>query len=346
MVHYVITMKFEFVSGRELDFMPSLARALGSNLENFEIRLPAALGKGYIKMLDAGHGVQLVLHRYTLTQELIFKRLEASEKTNLVNISFNVRDNPFVFLQSEPGPGGEGITASPVHITSTNIHLETYYAPGKNIHTTNVLINTDLLLSFLETKANSNLLKTIASHDEPFSIDSAITPRIISILTELDLTNSKKFFDRFYYRIKAQELIYLLFEELLKEESGLYPPLHSKDIEKMSLIRDLISADLSTPPVLAKLAKTVCMCETKMKKQFRQVFGKSIYNYFQIKRMEEAGRLLREFSVSETSHRLGFVNPSYFSQVFEKYSQTRPKKFKNRVTQIQSMSEPSNKTSN
>ncbi|MBE4948012.1 helix-turn-helix transcriptional regulator [Chryseobacterium culicis] len=71
------------------------------------------------------------------------------------------------------------------------------------------------------------------------------------------------------------------------------------------------------------------MSVSKLVKLFRQVFGDSIYNYFQTLRMQEAARLLREeqLSVSEAGYQLGFSNLSHFSRIFEKHIGMKPKKY-------------------
>jgi AraC-like DNA-binding protein len=86
---------------------------------------------------------------------------------------------------------------------------------------------------------------------------------------------------------------------------------------------------MSQPPQLNALAKMAGMSETKMKQLFKQVFGDTIYNYYQNERMHEAGFLLKHagYSVSETGYRLGFSNLSHFSRLFEKHYGVTPKKY-------------------
>jgi len=94
-------------------------------------------------------------------------------------------------------------------------------------------------------------------------------------------------------------------------------------------IRTAVLADLSMPPKLKDLAKMAGMSETKMKQLFKQVFGDTIYNYYQRARMEEAAFLLRQagYSVSETGYHLGFANLSHFSRLFENHFGLTPKKY-------------------
>lgn len=71
------------------------------------------------------------------------------------------------------------------------------------------------------------------------------------------------------------------------------------------------------------------MSESKLKCLFKQVFGNTVYNYFQTVRMKEAAYLLKQEkqSVSEVGYALGFSNLSHFTKVFEEHTDMKPKKF-------------------
>jgi AraC-like DNA-binding protein len=77
------------------------------------------------------------------------------------------------------------------------------------------------------------------------------------------------------------------------------------------------------------LAEFANMSLSKLKRIFKQIFGDSIFNYYQTFRMQEAARLLKEekLSVSEAGYRLGFSNLSHFSRVFEQHMGMKPKKY-------------------
>ncbi|UOQ68867.1 helix-turn-helix domain-containing protein [Hymenobacter volaticus] len=64
-----------------------------------------------------------------------------------------------------------------------------------------------------------------------------------------------------------------------------------------------------------------------MRQLFQQVFGASLYNYFQAARMEEAKRQLAYLSVSEVGYKLGFTNLSHFARLFAKHHGLTPKKY-------------------
>jgi len=71
------------------------------------------------------------------------------------------------------------------------------------------------------------------------------------------------------------------------------------------------------------------MSPTKLKVLFKQIFGNSIFNYYQEFRMKEAARLLKEnkLSVSDVGYQMGFTNLSHFSRVFEEHIGMKPKQY-------------------
>lgn len=318
-------MIFEFVSSRDFNFIEKLAESMGVKPGNNCIRLPENIGNGFFKMVQLGSGFLVMLHRFRLKEELIIKRQSSPNAPKLVTIAFYLFDKPIVYLKN---PDAAGINLSSVHITSTNIELETNFPPGKNIHSTVIILPAELLLEFVKTKKESLILKAIASDEYRFWFDTTMTLEIQNILKQIDNADEEEFLNSFFYKIKAQELIYLLFKELLKQESGVYHSIDKGDIQKIYFVKETVLANLAVPPILGCLAKMICVSESKLKQLFRQVFGKSIYNYYQTARMNEAANLLKHLSVSETGYELGFVSMSHFSKVFEKYHGITPKKFK------------------
>lgn len=68
---------------------------------------------------------------------------------------------------------------------------------------------------------------------------------------------------------------------------------------------------------------------SKLKRLFKQIFGNSIFSYYQEFTIKEAARLLEDdrLSVSEVGYRLGFTNLSHFTKVFEEQIGMKPKQY-------------------
>ena len=124
-------------------------------------------------------------------------------------------------------------------------------------------------------------------------------------------------------------MLYLFLERLDKRT---YAPCRTTDPLHLAQIfkaKSLLIEDLSEPPTIAALASSVLLSESQLKQSFREVFGVSIYQYFQQTRLEKAKELLAENkrTVKEVGYELGFTNIGHFSRLFERVYHVKPKKF-------------------
>lgn len=122
-------------------------------------------------------------------------------------------------------------------------------------------------------------------------------------------------------------LVSLLLEAKLHTMSARTPK--EDDLLRLSRAKDQLLADLSSPPLLTTLAQDNGISLLKLKKRFREVYGRSVYETFQHERMLKARQLLRgKMTVTEVAMELGYSNPSHFSAAFRKEFGFNPSEFK------------------
>jgi AraC-like DNA-binding protein len=157
---------------------------------------------------------------------------------------------------------------------------------------------------------------------------------ILRTLNEIVKYKHPHTLESFYFKLKAMELLFYLFQSLNKREKSVHQQLSERDIKSIYKVRDKIISSLNQPSSIAALKQIAGMNELKMRKLFKQVFGLGIYDYYQRLRMKEAARLLREkkLSVSEAGYQMGFENLSHFSRVFEKHIGKKPKKYSSEIS--------------
>jgi AraC-like DNA-binding protein len=323
-------MKFEFTVGPGFNFLTAFAEKFKVRVFRHSLHVPASMGKGFIKFIELEPGCKLVLHHYTLKQAFHLKRLPSAAPNNLVSIVFNSneiptdggteRENTLQFLKTY---------GSAIQVSSSALGTETQFAKNTEVYFVVIGITTSLLSSMLNIEKQHSLVQKILTGSESFFFHENMSADAKNILKQLSAINEQDELSTLYYKIKVQELLYGLFSKLLARERSQHSIVNKSDIEKLYTIRTAILADVSMPPKLKDLAKMSGMSETKMKQLFKQVFGDTIYNYYQKTRMEEAAFLLRQagYSVSETGYHLGFSNLSHFSRLFEKQFGLTPKKY-------------------
>ncbi|MFN0049363.1 MAG: helix-turn-helix domain-containing protein [Cytophagales bacterium] len=113
------------------------------------------------------------------------------------------------------------------------------------------------------------------------------------------------------------------FVEKIDENSipGIYSASKENSSRRLMKAEYMIrNAIFSEFPSIPTLAKETGISETKLKAEFKHVYGTTMYQYFSNKQMNYAKELLtkKDISIKEVAFNLGFSNPSKFSAAFKK----------------------------
>ncbi len=98
------------------------------------------------------------------------------------------------------------------------------------------------------------------------------------------------------------------------------------DREKIVKAREILIQHIGEPITIKELSRKVAMNECYLKKGFKEMFGSTIFDFYQSQRMEHAKYLLYEkgLSVTEVSMLLGYSSISHFSTAFKKHTGLKP----------------------
>jgi len=315
---------FEFEAGKGFHFISAFAKRFEAKSTDGRVFLPEVLGNGYIQEVYLDNGMSLCLHHYTLNEELILRR-HGTGATEVLTMKFDGRKTP------RDGPGQSifaGRRGCEVEFGTSNFFSELTIPPNEKINFLVVVITRRSLLDLLQLKEEASAIGNTIGENPSFFLYEVMTREMEQVLKRISLIDETTQLPALLYQIRTQELIYLLFAAISSRRMGVSVSIDEEDVKKLYQVRAIILADLSVPPHLPGLARKIGMSLTKMKQLFRQAFGDSVYNYFQTERMNEAARLLKNFSVSEVGYRVGFSNLSHFTRVFEKHHQIKPKRYK------------------
>lgn len=215
------------------------------------------------------------------------------------------------------------------HVRITPFHLESevVFPKGSTINQITILIELDFLKSFIGK--DQETFGYFFNDEKTFLIEEFMSPEMADLVNEIAGTPTLGMLSETYYKLKALELLYLLFKNLSKRQHIIYQSLRSDEITALYRVRDAVSCSLQKPLTQDELVRISGMNALKLRKLFTQTFGKGIYEYSQYLRMQEAARLMRDkhLSVSETGYQLGFSNLSYFGRLFEQHFGTKPKRW-------------------
>jgi len=98
------------------------------------------------------------------------------------------------------------------------------------------------------------------------------------------------------------------------------------DREKIIKAREVLLQHIGEPITIKALSRKVAMNECYLKKGFKEMFGSTIFDFYQSQRMEHAKYLLYEkgLNVTEVSLLLGYSSISHFSTAFKKHTGLKP----------------------
>ncbi|ASZ13274.1 AraC family transcriptional regulator [Chitinophaga pendula] len=300
------------------------AEALGAAVSGHTLLIPEEFGRGYCSGFIFNAHIRMLIMNYELKDKVIvddfnfeipsdvvvFKFQNVIDKKEKLDAEKLVKDIPSVLMIT----GGIKADALEIHTNKQVLNIE---------------VDTKYLKGFIEVPERSAALQSLLLSTQPLLFEQMITAPLQKIVDEIMTNVVDEVFKLFFLRVKAEELICRLLMELLKREETRIYPLMDIDVEHIYKVRERILKNLDTPPVIAELAAFANVSTSKLKYLFKQIFGDSIYNYYQRFRMQEAARLLREekLSVADAGYRLGFSNLSHFSRLFESHLGEKPKKY-------------------
>lgn len=98
------------------------------------------------------------------------------------------------------------------------------------------------------------------------------------------------------------------------------------DRDKIVKAREVLIQHIGEPITIKELSRKVAMNECYLKKGFKEMFGSTIFDFYQSQRMEHARYLLYEkgLSVTDVSMMLGYSSISHFSTAFKRHTGLKP----------------------
>ena len=131
--------------------------------------------------------------------------------------------------------------------------------------------------------------------------------------------------------INAQTQILLLYsmDSMLGDQEEIFTCkflANADDREKIAKAREVLLQHIGEPLTIKELSRKVAINECYLKKGFKELFGTTIFDFYQSQRMEHAKYLLYEkgLSVTEVSMLLGYSSISHFSTAFKKHTGIKP----------------------
>lgn len=298
-----------------------------------EIILPEPIGKGKISSYKFQDGLSLFLFQAELKQDwdwefhsndssplyilfLLEGRVEDHKPEKQERIILHPMETLMVVHPAGPRrrivfPAGEVITLAVLKVCQEK------YMQSRDLQPEDLPENIRLLFSMAGTE-----MQYLYPPDRS-TIDAVMLVRDIQNCTMDGLLQNC------FIEAKIRELLFL---KLQRTENNCCAEISitAGDIDQIKQARDILISDLKNAPTIEVLAKKAGLNRQKLKQKFKQLFGKTIFQYLREERMKTARFLLmgqQELSVRQVAQMVGYENVSHFSRRFREYYGLLPSEF-------------------
>jgi AraC-like DNA-binding protein len=318
-------MKISVTDRHRSGIVQEFARAIGATVNGRFYHIPKDKGEGYITGFAwEDDELRMLIRNYYLTEEIEL------ERTN----EFIDGQDDVIFLLSGIIPStAEKVSHTATEVPSVLICRQEVTSilsmpPDTFFRSIAIAVSRPYLKKLFREVTHPVILSILQSKEQ-FAFETGITPDMIKTASEIVHPAVQEALENQYCRLKCEELLCHVLNLLMQREAVPTGTMHINDIKTIYTIKARLQSQLNVPPDIASLAIEAGMSAPKLRKLFRQTFGKGVFEYFQHARMQEAAHLLKDkrLSVSEVGYSIGFTNLSHFSRVFEQHMGIKPKKY-------------------
>lgn len=158
----------------------------------------------------------------------------------------------------------------------------------------------------------------------------ALSPSMLRCLEDLQSCALHERGRRLFIQSKAIELLCFAFEALAQEDGVESPDASALTMRGVRKAQLVLMENYVTPPSLDDLAHQVGLSRSRLCAGFRQIVGQTVFDYVTDLRMQHALAMLslRDASITQIAHAVGFSHLSSFSVAVQRRFGTSPSKLR------------------
>ncbi len=298
------------------------AKAFHTQIHDNLLRIPDETGRGFFVAYNLPVGLSVLLSDTLFYEDLLMQRSAATNRQYFI-LQFNESLDEVFDKQNINKEDFYTNTKNGVLLSSSLMDSK-FIIPGKvRIRSVQIIFENDFLASLIGNEAADKFLSNYFSmilKGQKFHL-MGTDYRIIMdeiIKDKIDHPLKMKFI---YNRIMLLiEKLVIGFINNLEKKSQVIN-LKDDEISRLIKVEALLVKNYSVAPaVIAELSKVAAMSATKLKKDFKALYGLPIYEYYQKNRMLRAKGLLLEgrYAVKEVGMMVGYSNIGHFAGSFKK----------------------------
>jgi AraC-like DNA-binding protein len=321
-------MSITFKSSDIKDVFQKLSANFKTKIMNdgfeYSVQLPDNIGSGTIRGYAFEEGFSMICMDMNLYRLMQFDFPE--EERHVIRYIFMTNGSMIHTLAPE---FRYRLTSQTSAIASSQLEIwsQTMVFPAQaGLNLTAIQIDTDRFTRNLELslmKVPTELAKAFSGDEraEHFLYHSMYPLSIAGTIGEMKNAATEGLVKRFFMESKALELLWMQTEHYNHEQKFGYDKnlLRKVDMEIIKRAREYLDNNLGEDLTLGNLARAIGTNETKLKKGFKKLYGKTFGEVLRNKRLVKAKSLLEEgrMSVKEISAQTGYNSASMFTKRFK-----------------------------
>lgn len=299
-----------------------MAEKLQVPFKNDTFYFPETAGSGYMKSINLPNGLEALIGDLTLRQDMFIERSRNNMEFYVFICDKITKNKKFIVDIDKDRLVQEDSGISAMYLLSFLSDLSQFTSAGSHFSTVRVIISKDWLARYLKIEQLDEVLQRYLSlkaksiHVKDIDFDS------VKLMNEILNPDEETPMEKVYLQNRIMMLLENFFSWLYQQMSVMEMKIRMtrEEIDQIMEVENQLVNNLAQAPTINQLAKKAAMSPSKLKKQFKDVYGLPIYEYFQKNRMQRARELLLEGnrSVKSVGIELGFSNLSNFSLAFRK----------------------------
>jgi AraC-like DNA-binding protein len=300
-------------------WMAGLAIRLNTTVNNHTLTIPAQLGSGSVVAHNVNSQLSYAVMNFKLNSDIELHR--ESGNAGFV-ISFNM-----VEVQKEllVGHRQQMITdkrpfRNDIFLTDSRDSAYLRISAGSNVKRLLIFCSHELAMQYLPGEIFDKLsvfAKGNSINENPLFINLSHRTMLKELfeMKETDPLSPIRMLSGIIHLIEK-----FLYSFLRQEQTALPRTVKKNDLESMQHVEQILSSRLEGFPSLESLAHEVFMSTSKLKNLFKQVYGHTLYDYYNKSRLQRAKELLitGQCSIKQAGSEIGFSNLSHFAKAFRK----------------------------
>jgi AraC-like DNA-binding protein len=157
-----------------------------------------------------------------------------------------------------------------------------------------------------------------------------VTSEIIEVVEDLVGGHGEGRLKLIHMEAKALELFCLILTAFDRLSEAIEEQFSGDDLRRIRKAREILATRFQPVPTIRKLARELGINESKLKRGFKTLYGKTIFEFGHESRMQHAMRLLRDqhMRIGLVAEAVGYTHQTTFASAFKKHFGYRPKEIR------------------